>query len=216
MTTTTTPTNADTQAKKVLDNVYSTNSLTQEQKDYYNNNILNTPEARSKFLAMTDEERKSYMTNLSAVNILNRDTKLNTDYAKSEYDRKMADAVAQSELSKNKAKAELEANTNNFAIAQGTMGRGSSLVLKNAINSQLDITHQTYTNLVATNDRYIKALADEYQYNNTKASNEYNDNMNKVSSDLRNQIETLQATGAMQTAGGLIQAKNMITATLQA
>lgn len=97
--------------------------MTQEQKDWWNKNYFTTPEARSKFLGMTDAERKQEMSNINQVNQLNRDSTLNADYAKQSFDRKMADAQAQSDIQNKKAKAELESQVNNFAIAQGTQGR---------------------------------------------------------------------------------------------
>lgn len=206
----------DLEAKTILDNIFKSNNLTQEQKDYYNNNVFNTPEERKKFLSMTDSERQNYLTNISEANKVTRDFNLKTDYEKTLFDSKMADAKAQADLQNRKAKSELEAQANNFAIAQWTSWRLQSRNLQSAINEQLDLWKQTYENLVASNDRYLSLLAQEYKYQNTVASNEYNDTMSKLKSDLLWKIESLQKTWAMQTANWLLQAKDFIQSTLSA
>lgn len=160
---------------------------------------------------MTDTERQSYISNINEANKLTRDANLKSEYDKQAFDRKMADAKAQSDLDRNKMKADIEAQTNNFAMAQGTSGRLASRNLQSAINQQLDLSKQTYDNLVATQDRYLQALADEYKYNNTVASNNYNDAMSTLKKDLQEKIQTLQKTGALQTQNGLLQAKNFIS-----
>lgn len=142
--------NADTQAQKIIDNIFSTNNLSQDEKNWWNTNVFNTPQERQKFLQMTDTERQNYISNINEANKLTRDASLKADYEKQAFDRKMADAQAQSELERNKMKAEIEAQTNNFAMAQGTSGRLQSRNLQSAINQQLDLSKQTYDNLVAT------------------------------------------------------------------
>ena len=70
--------------------------------------------------------------------------------------------------------------------------------------------------MIATNDEYVKQLADKYQYENTMASNDFNDMMNKLNQDQQNKIEALKKTGALKTQGGLVQAKDFIASTLAA
>lgn len=48
--------------------------------------------------------------------------------------------------------------------------------------------------MMSTNDEYIKQLADRYQYENTMASNDFNDMMNKLNQDQQNKIEALKKT----------------------
>lgn len=214
--TVTTPTTTDADAQKVLDNIYNSNSMTPEQKDYFNKNVFNTPQERDKFLQMTDEQRKSYISNINQANIVTRDANLNAEYNKTVYDSKVAAAKQQSALDEAKAKNELDAQINNFAIAHWTSWRLQSQNMANAIKDQISLWTQTYNNLVASNDRYVQALADEYKYNNTRASNDFNDTMAKLTNDQATKIKSLQDTGAMQTASGLLQAKDIITSTLQA
>jgi primosomal protein N' len=184
----------DTQAQDIIKNIFATNNLTQEQQDWWNKNVFNTPEERKAFLAKTDEERKAYMSNINQANIATRDAAISAEHRKSQYDRQMADATAQVENANAKAKADLEANANNFSILQGTTGRLKSRNMANAISQQLDMSKKIYTDLIATNDRYLKAVAEEYQYTNTVASNEYNDAMGRMKQDLLRKVEALQKT----------------------
>lgn len=206
----------DKQAQDVINNIFATNKLTTEQQDWWNKNVFNTPEERKKFLAMPDEERKAYMSNINKSNILTRDASLSAEYRKSQYDRQLADATAQVEIANEKAKADLEANANNFSVLQGTVGRLKSRNMANAISKQLDIGKKIYSEMIATNDRYLKAVADEYQYSNTVASNEYRDAMWRLKQDLLSKVESLQKTGAMNTASWLLQVKDFISSALAA
>ena len=97
--------------------------MTPEQKDWYNKNVFNTPEAKANFMAKSPEEQQQYMSQLSQAQSYNRDATLNASYQKTQYDSQMADAKAQVEMTNRKALDNLNSQVNNFAVAQGTAGR---------------------------------------------------------------------------------------------
>jgi hypothetical protein len=77
--------------------MFSSNNMTQEQKDYFNKNFFNTPEDRAEFYKMTSAERASYISDINKKNILTRDTNLKTEYAKTAFDRNMEEAKRKAE-----------------------------------------------------------------------------------------------------------------------
>jgi len=68
-----------------------------------------------------------------------------------------------------------------------------------AINTQLDLNRQVYDQMLSAQESYLGALADEYKMKSAVSSNQYNDAMGKIKSDLLQKIQGLQATGALNT-----------------
>jgi hypothetical protein len=62
------------------------------------------------------------------------------------------------------------------------------------ISNQLKLNQDIYNNLLGYQDEYMKALRNEFEYSNTKASNDYNDAMANIKKSLLEKIGTLQAT----------------------
>lgn len=198
--------------KKQLDAIFAENAMTPEQKDWWMKNVFNTPEETNKFFALDDNERKKYMASIDFAQKTTRDATLKADYEKTQYDRQVGDAKAKFAVQLAQQKANMDADANNMGVAQGVSGRIQSQNMANAVKDQLDLNRQVYDQLKGSQDSYIQALADEHEYNMTRDSNEYNDNMSKVKQDLLQKIEGLQATGVMNTKSGLLQARKFVDA----
>jgi hypothetical protein len=108
----------DDKAKSYIDQMYSENTFTQEQKDWFNNNIFKTPEDRLDFYKKTPDEQKAYLSNLNQANILARDAKLTEDYRKSASDIAIEQANRKADLEEAKMKSQLDSQINNLSIVQ--------------------------------------------------------------------------------------------------
>ena len=98
--------------------MYSENSFTQEQKDWFNSNIFKTPEDRLDFYKKTPDEQKAYLSNLNQANILARDAKLTEEYRKSASDIAIEQANRKADLEEAKMKSQLDSQINNLSIVQ--------------------------------------------------------------------------------------------------
>lgn len=202
--------------RKQLDDILSSNNLDEEQKKWWMDNIFNTPEARADFFKKTDAERKEMFESVAYAQKTTRDASLKADYMKKQQDYRIEQQKAEFAVQKAKMEAQMDADANNMSIAQGVSGRIQSQNMANAVKQQLNLNQKVYDEMVATQDRYLSILAEEFKYENTRASNEYNDAMAKVKQDLLSKINGLIATGVMNTKSGLLQAQSFVDGATQA
>ena len=200
----------DQAATDALNGIYDANNMSTDERKWFNDNIFNNPQEKQKFLGMTDQERLNYMKNIRDANRATRDASLAAEQRKSAYDSEVAMQKAQFANQNAKMLDNISADAQNMSMIAWVSGRLQSRQLQTNISNQLKLNQDIYNNLLWYQDEYMKALKNEFDYKNTAASNEYNDTMSSIKNDLLDKIKNLQATWAMNTKSGLLQAQSFI------
>jgi hypothetical protein len=112
-------------------------------------------------------------------------------------------------------KQRMEADANNVSVMQGSTGRLSSRNMINAIHQTLDNNTKVYNDLVSQQDVMTKRLAQDLDMATKTLSKAYNDAVSDDMQQALKGINALDATGAMNTKAGLIQARSVIDGVMQ-
>lgn len=129
-------------------------------------------------------------------------------------DQKVQDLTQQYDNAITSQKQRMEADANNMAMVQGTSWRLQSRNMMNWINQILDTNKNIYNQLVSNKDRDIQRLAQDLEYAQKIASNEYNDMVNQEMQDMLKWIQALDSSWSLATAQWLVQARDFIDKTI--
>lgn len=136
------------------------------------------------------------MTDLKSANTLTRNASQTADYNKTQFDLTNQSLVTQNQLDLNKMKDQVNSDANNMSVMAGVGSQGhlQSQNMRDAIAQHLSLNQQTYQAMVSTQDIHMQQLAAQYKYQNTVDSQNYNDQMSKLTKDMQDKVAALQAT----------------------
>ncbi len=129
--------------------------------------------------------------------------------------RQVQDLTREYTIAKDKQKERMEADANNMSVMQGSTGRMQSRNMVNAVHQVLEDNVKVYNDLVSQQDVMTKRLAQDLDMATKTLSKAYNDAVSDDMQQALKGINALDATGAMNTKAGLIQARSVIDSLMQ-
>lgn len=139
-----------------------------------------------------------------------RDTTQRLAFDKANNDAQVQQAKEQYAAAMAAQKTRMDADQNNLATALGTSGRLASHNAKAAAHAALAQNETVYAGMVSARDNALSQLARNLQYSSKQISDAYNDSVSQSMQDALKKIEALDKTGAMNSAEGLIKARDYV------
>ena len=143
-----------------------------------------------------------------------RDFALNSQREQTLNDRRVQDLTQQYDNAIQQQKQRIDADANNMWVVLWTAWRLQSRNMVNAVNQVLDNNKNIYNQLISNKDRDIQRLGEDLAYAQKVASNEYNDMVSQEMQDMLKNVQALDSSGSLNTAQGLLQARDFLDKTI--
>lgn len=187
--------------------------MTDEEKNQIRASFSSSdPASALKYAKMTAEQKAQAARDTLQASRLQRDVTQRLKYDQAQYDLQTAQQKQQFDAAISAQKDRMAADQNNLGVALGTSGRLQSQRAMAAAQSVLDRNRQVYQDMLSTRDNVLAQMANQLQFSQKQLSDQYNDSVSKTMQDALAKINALDKTGAMNSAAGLIQARDYVDA----
>ncbi len=155
----------------------------------------------------------------AATNILNayrttRDANLTANRNQQVYQKNVADTQSAFQVALDQQKANMQQQQNAMSLGMESSGRLQSQNMQQGIHDALIRSQNVFNTMVATNDRTVQGLADQYKYQQQALSNNYNDQVSSLVQSLVQKMGANSASGGLDTNSGLLSARSDLDKTL--